>query len=365
MYGRRVDVPQGAVDVERRSGRRRVEALRQDGLVDLAGGDVFLNLLDRAFERLARLVGDHFERRRVSPFGAREVALQLALEKVDLRAGEVVEPAKIFARPQPRVGDREDPMLDVIERQDGVEDHERGLIAVGRRLVQRHGALEPLGGVVVEIADGAADEARQLGHERRLELGHQPAQHVDERLAPAGLHAGLLHRRLRVAAAQDHERVLAEERVAADVLAALDALEQERVVGVLRDLQERRHRRQQVRHDLAPHRHERAAPRQLHELLERRCSHVLTDSCPRNSSGAALDGSGRRRHARPPLELAARLCDQHLETADRLRPSFARPSKHRGFERVVDHVVDERPGQATRGRSAPRRRSARSRPASC
>ena len=60
-------------------------------------------------------------------------------------------------------------------------------------------------------------------------------------------------------AADDQERILAEERVAADVLAALDALEQERVVGVLGDFQERRDRRQQVGDDLLADRHERAA----------------------------------------------------------------------------------------------------------
>ena len=41
---RRVDVTQRAVDVERRRRGRRVEALRQHRLVDLAGGDVLLNL---------------------------------------------------------------------------------------------------------------------------------------------------------------------------------------------------------------------------------------------------------------------------------------------------------------------------------
>ena len=73
--------------------------------------------------------------------------------------------------------------------------------------------------------------------------------------------------------AQDQERILAEERIAADVLAALDALEQERVVGVLGDLQERRHRRQQVGDDLLAHGHERAAPRQLLEFVKRRDFH--------------------------------------------------------------------------------------------
>ena len=49
--------------------------------------------------------------------------------------------------------------------------------------------------------------------------------------------------------AQDQKRILAEERVAADVLAPFDAFEQERVVGILGDLQERRDRREQVRDD--------------------------------------------------------------------------------------------------------------------
>ena len=184
----------------------------------------------------------------------------------------------------------------------------------------------------------------------------------------AGLHAGLLDRRLAVAAAQDQERVLAEERVAADVLAAFDALEQERVVRVLGDLQERRHRRQQVGHDLAPHRHERAAPRQLHELVERRLFHVLPPipvaserpAAPRSIDGGAAPcmpvHHSNWRHAcatsisRPPIVSA---------------PGFARPAKQPWFRAGC------RPGRrraarpaTSRRESAPRRRRARCRPAS-
>ena len=74
-------------------------------------------------------------------------------------------------------------------------------------------------------------------------------------------------------ARQDQKRILAEERVAADVLAAFDALEQERVVGVLGNLEKRRHRRQQIGDDLLADRHERAAPRQFLEFLKRRDFH--------------------------------------------------------------------------------------------
>ena len=118
------------------------------------------------------------------------------------------------------------------------------------------------------------------------------------------------------ARAQHEERVLAEERVARDLLAAFDALEEERVVGVLGDLQKGRDRRQQVRHDLLDDRHERAAPRQLHELFERR---LLHDSRGSDGSPSARAGkqTGRRPLAGPQLELPLRLRDEHLEAADR------------------------------------------------
>ena len=74
-------------------------------------------------------------------------------------------------------------MLHVIERQHRVEHHEPGLVSIGGAGVgARDGRLEPLGRVVAEVADGAAGEARQPGHERRLEAVHQLAQRVDERL---------------------------------------------------------------------------------------------------------------------------------------------------------------------------------------
>src|SRR5690606_14793990 len=52
-----------------------------------------------------------------------------------------------------------------------------------------------------------------------------------------------------------------------DTLAALHAFDEERVVGVLGDAQERRDRRQQVGQQFAAHGHERAASRQLGEFV--------------------------------------------------------------------------------------------------
>ena len=172
-------------------------------------------------------------------------------------------------------------MLHVIERQHRIEHHEPGIVAIERRVAgARRGRLEPRRGVVAEIADGAAGEARQPGHERRLEAVHQLAQRVDERLVAVGGHAGLLDHGLAVAAAQDQERILAEERIAPDVLAAFDALEQEGVIGMLGDLEERRHRRQQVGDQLLAHRHERGALGQVHELFKRRLLHCSSSAFP-------------------------------------------------------------------------------------
>ena len=134
----------------------------------------------------------------------------------------------------------------------------------------RRGGLKPRRGFVAEVSDRATGEARQPGHERRLKAVHQLAQGVDERLVGVGGHAGALHHRLPVAAAQDQERILAEKRIAPDVLAALDALEEERVIGMLGHLEERRHRRQQVGHQFLHHRHKRGPLGEVHELFKRR-----------------------------------------------------------------------------------------------
>ena len=89
---------------------------------------------------------------------------------------------------------------------------------------------------------------------------------ADERLVRLGRLAGAVDEHLAAARPEDEERILAEERVARHLLAAFDRLEQERVVGVLGNLEERRHRRQQVGDDLLVDRHERAALRQFLEL---------------------------------------------------------------------------------------------------
>ena len=75
----------------------------------------------------------------------RQAALELALEELDLRAGELVERREILVGRDPRVGDDQDPVLDVIERQHRVEEHEAGFVLADRPLpVQRRAASQRL-----------------------------------------------------------------------------------------------------------------------------------------------------------------------------------------------------------------------------
>ena len=183
---RRVDVPQRAIHGEGVDADLGFEPLRQHDLVDVAGGDVLLGLLDDRFVGLLRdgsttsfsgvSAGRPLQRQR--PF-------EFALEEVDLGAGKLVERLQVFVAGDAGIGDQQDAVLHVIEGQHRVEQHEAGIVTlgIGGAAGAGRGRLEPGGGVVAQVADGAAGEARQAGHERRLEAVHQLAQRVDERLA--------------------------------------------------------------------------------------------------------------------------------------------------------------------------------------
>ena len=94
--GRRVDVPQRAVDREGVGVDGRLEALRQHDLVDVAGGDVLLRRPHHLLELLARDVRRHLERAARRRRRLRQRALQLALDELDLGAGELVERLEVL-----------------------------------------------------------------------------------------------------------------------------------------------------------------------------------------------------------------------------------------------------------------------------
>ena len=87
---------QGAVDRERVGGNVCLEALREDRLIDVACGDVLLDgARRRSSEDVTRLVGREFGRVAYGYRWLREAPFELTLEKLDLRARELIQGLEI------------------------------------------------------------------------------------------------------------------------------------------------------------------------------------------------------------------------------------------------------------------------------
>src|SRR5262249_32641509 len=130
--------------------------------------------------------------------------------------------------------------------------------------------------VIADEPHGAASEARKPGHERRLKLRHEPSQTLDEWLVRFAGHARPIDDRASTALPQPQKWILSQERVTGDPPSPFHALKEERVSGVLGNLQECRHRRQEIRNDLLDDRHKGSPPRQLDEFFEG----CLFHACP-------------------------------------------------------------------------------------
>ncbi len=221
--------------------------LRQHDLHDVAGRDVVLRAphggLERVGSRFAfgarhrgrRLVGDRDRGARgatqlLQPLlrtGVRVVLAGIGVDDQGDLAREVVDDRELVGQQQQHVGQ-------IVER------------ARASRLAQRELALDVPHGVVAEIAGEPAAESRQPGLRRRPEAAQELAEER-ERVAFMALDdaACILDFGERPAHAQPHLGGQADERVAAEALAAHDRFEQERV-ALLRELQVQRQRRVEV-----------------------------------------------------------------------------------------------------------------------
>jgi hypothetical protein len=155
---------------------------------------------------------------------------------------------------QPAVRDDLDHVLDVIEDEERVDEHEEGFRkAGGVRRRDRDARLEVADHVVGQEADSAAGEARQAGARFRvLRVREVVPRHLlldlDQRI-DAVCRVGVR------AAAVDAVRLRADEAVAGQPLAALHRLQQERMLPA-RHLEERRDGRLQVGRHVAEDRYE-------------------------------------------------------------------------------------------------------------
>src|SRR5206468_1503771 len=81
---------------------------REHDLIDVAGGDVFLGRADRLVEALPRVVRPELGAVGRLARRPRQVALELALEELNLRAREVVQQLQILVRRDARIGAGQD-----------------------------------------------------------------------------------------------------------------------------------------------------------------------------------------------------------------------------------------------------------------
>jgi hypothetical protein len=91
-------VAQRAVDHERIDGHLGLEALRQDDLVDVSRGDVRLRRSHLLLELLAGVIRPQIEPPVAVRVRMRQASLELALQELDLRAGELVQRLEIRGR---------------------------------------------------------------------------------------------------------------------------------------------------------------------------------------------------------------------------------------------------------------------------
>ena len=252
--GRGIHRPQRAVHVHRSGIERHAHALRQHHLEGIARGDVVLGARDRRQEALAGEA--RLEMRLVHGFGAQR--LRIAGAAVAQAVGQRVE-ASAGAREGlrlARVGmhDQVQPALEVVEHRDFLAEHQQDvgraeLVGIG---VGAQARLDVLDALEAEPADQAAAEAGQARQARHRMLGAQ-AFDLGERVG----HLARLHRlavladsQAVAAEAEDAPGWQADDRIAAEALAALDGFEQVgmRPVG---ELEVDRQRGVEVGQDLA------------------------------------------------------------------------------------------------------------------
>ena len=126
--------------------------------------------------------------------------------------------------------------------------------------------------VVAEKAHRATIKARQAGRGAHRERGEQGAQ-FGQRVDPVQLDhpartAGVLHAHLVAHAGEGDQRVQADERISAPLLAALHGLEQEGVSRVAGDLGKDGERRVQIGDDGAGHRDQVGLADHVGELVQ-------------------------------------------------------------------------------------------------
>src|SRR5579863_2115022 len=173
---------------------------------------------------------------------------QLLLEDSDVSEGAVIGAARTLAR-NIRGGDDVNLVAQVIEGQQPIEEHQH---AIGQgKVVFRviTDSFQLADRVIGKISDSPSSERRQAGNGRRTMLPEQLFQHGQ--YAARALFASLAELQHNVFAAGSDLQIgtCAEERIASDLFAALDRLQQKSVRLIGSNGKKGRDRRQQIGRD--------------------------------------------------------------------------------------------------------------------
>ena len=275
--GRRVGEPQGAVDLERLDLGARLQPLGQHHLDDVAGGDVLLALAHHGVELLRRDVGfvsDGRSRTVEAPgFQGLGRLPQGRAQVLDAGDGVAVEDPRARALVDGDVVDDRDGVLEVVEAHQRAHQQEVDVRETAGPFGRVGNPVQHLHRIVRHVAESAPGEreVRQAGGRAVSfeDLGQRPQRVVAGprlRLPSSGdldiASPGLEHQFRRGA----------QERVARPALAALHALQQERVTALPETVVEG-HRGFEVHEDLLVNRHHVPLSGKLRELAVRRLDH--------------------------------------------------------------------------------------------
>ena len=159
-------------------------------------------------------------------------------------------------------------MLHVIERDEPEIKHHGGIVGADVVAAGIGNALEQTHHVVRKISDRSGDQRGQAGHTHRTIAFDAMAQEIERvGLLPGNAAFAFEHARA-TNVAEDFDRICADERVARDFFAALNAFEQKCVTRLAREAKIRGHRGEQVGRERGIHGHEIAAAREARKFLE-------------------------------------------------------------------------------------------------
>src|SRR5205807_4734816 len=250
--GRGIQSAQLAIDFKRTSLRFHREALAQHDLENIAGPDVLLGLSNdvqvfrsaeiRRFIHscpLGRLPGS-FRAFRGDRFFEKLVRLpDLAHRSV------VVRPQAAMAFGE-NIADNPQTVLDVIEGDEPVVEHEHSIVKADFILQALGKALDEANHVVAEVADRSRNQRRQARQPNGAEALDALAQERDGIALFPNESLAIFQDASAIAIAKNFLWMSASERIARDFLAAFYAFQEKRVPRALRDAEIGAHRGQKV-----------------------------------------------------------------------------------------------------------------------